>query len=117
MRSETKSLLSIETALLGHVEESCLVRILIVDDSATARAALRAALEQRLDWWVVGEAFDGHHALTTFHLHMPHLTLIKDPLHVDRPELTQHDVAACLQVTPPHVPIATEGADPPVLFD
>jgi YesN/AraC family two-component response regulator len=30
----------------------------------------------RSDWSVVGEAYDGQHALTTFHLHMPHLTLM-----------------------------------------
>jgi DNA-binding NarL/FixJ family response regulator len=53
-----------------------LVRIFIVDDSATARAALRAVLEQRPDFIVVGEAFDGHHALETFHLHAPHLTVM-----------------------------------------
>jgi DNA-binding NarL/FixJ family response regulator len=53
-----------------------LVRIFVVDDSATARAALRAALEQRSDLVVVGEAFDGRHALATFHLHAPHLTLM-----------------------------------------
>jgi DNA-binding NarL/FixJ family response regulator len=53
-----------------------LVRIFIVDDSATARAALRTVLEQRSEWVVVGEAFDGHHALATFHLHTPHLTVM-----------------------------------------
>jgi CheY-like chemotaxis protein len=53
-----------------------LVRIFVVDDSATARAALKSALEGRADWVVVGEAVDGHHALATFHLHTPHLTLM-----------------------------------------
>jgi DNA-binding NarL/FixJ family response regulator len=53
-----------------------LVRIFVVDDSATARAALKSALEGRGDWVVVGEAVDGHHALATFHLHTPHLTLM-----------------------------------------
>ena len=53
-----------------------LVRIFIVDDSATARGALKTALEQRSEWVVVGEAFDGQHALATFHLHTPHLTLM-----------------------------------------
>jgi DNA-binding NarL/FixJ family response regulator len=53
-----------------------LVRIFIVDDSATARTALKIALEQRSEWVVVGEAVDGHHALATFHLHTPHLTLM-----------------------------------------
>jgi CheY-like chemotaxis protein len=59
-------------------KEVRLVRIFIVDDSATARASLRAALEtrieQRAEWVVVGEAFSGHHALATFHLHNAHLT-------------------------------------------
>ena len=53
-----------------------MVRIFLVDDSHQARAALRAALEQRSEWSVVGEAYDGQHALATFHLHMPHLTLM-----------------------------------------
>jgi len=53
-----------------------LVRIFVVDDSATARAALKSAVEERADWVVVGEAVDGHHALATFHLHTPHLTLM-----------------------------------------
>ena len=53
-----------------------MVRIFIVDDSAAARAAFKAVLEQRSEWVVVGEALDGHHALDTFHLHTPHLTLM-----------------------------------------
>jgi DNA-binding NarL/FixJ family response regulator len=53
-----------------------LVRIFIVDDSAAARAALRTVLEKRSEWVVVGEAIDGHHALETFHLHTPHLTVM-----------------------------------------
>ena len=53
-----------------------MVRIFLVDDNATARAALRAALEQRSDCVVVGEAYSGDHALATFHLHTPHLTLM-----------------------------------------
>jgi DNA-binding NarL/FixJ family response regulator len=53
-----------------------LVRIFIVDDSATARAALKTVLEQHSEWAVVGEAFDGQHALATFHLHTPHLTVM-----------------------------------------
>ena len=56
--------------------ECSMVRIFIVDDSAVARATLKAALEQRSEWIVVGEACGGHHALETFHLHMPHLTLM-----------------------------------------
>ncbi len=40
-----------------------MVRILVVDDSATSRASLRSALEQRSEWVVVGEAYNGRHAL------------------------------------------------------
>ena len=53
-----------------------MVRIFVVDDSAAARAAIKTALEHRDDWVVVGEACNGHHALATFHLHTPHLTLM-----------------------------------------
>jgi DNA-binding NarL/FixJ family response regulator len=53
-----------------------LVSIFIVDDSPTARAALKTALEQRSEWVVVGEAWNGRHAIATFHEHMPHLTLM-----------------------------------------
>jgi chemotaxis response regulator CheB len=35
-----------------------LVRIFVVDDSATARAALKSALEGRADWVVVAEAVE-----------------------------------------------------------
>jgi DNA-binding NarL/FixJ family response regulator len=52
------------------------VRIFVVDDSSTARASIKTALELRADWVVVGEAVDGHHALATFHLHTPHVTLM-----------------------------------------
>jgi DNA-binding NarL/FixJ family response regulator len=61
---------------LRHLKGFRLVRIFVVDDSATARGALKTALEQRSEWVVVGEAFDGQHALATFHLHTPHLTLM-----------------------------------------
>lgn len=53
-----------------------MVRIFLVDDSATARMALRAALHQRSEWMVVGEACNGRHALDTFHHHMPHITVM-----------------------------------------
>jgi DNA-binding NarL/FixJ family response regulator len=53
-----------------------LVRIFLVDDNAIARAALREALQQRSEWIVVGEAYNGRHAVDTFHLHMPHITVM-----------------------------------------
>lgn len=51
-------------------------RIFIVDDNAQARAGIKAALEQRSEWVVVGEACNGRHALATFLDHAPHLTLM-----------------------------------------
>lgn len=53
-----------------------MVRILVVDDSATSRASLRSALEQRSEWVVVGEAYNGRHALEMFPNHMPQITLM-----------------------------------------
>ena len=57
-------------------QEGSLLRIFLVDDSAIARHALRRALEHRSEWMVVGEAYNGRHAVDTFHLHMPHITLM-----------------------------------------
>lgn len=54
----------------------CVVHIFLVDDSETARKALRAALQQRSEWIVVGEACNGRHALDTFHHYMPHITVM-----------------------------------------
>ncbi len=51
-------------------------RIFVVDDSAQARSALKHRLEQRSGWVVVGEAYNGRHALATFLDHVPHLTLM-----------------------------------------
>ena len=76
-----------------------MVRIFLVDDSAQARAALRAALEQRSEWSVVGEAYDGQHALATFHLHMPHLTLMD----FIRPKMNGLDAARHLMKRHPDV--------------
>ena len=53
-----------------------MVRIFLVDDNAIARAALRTALQLRSEWIVVGEACNGRHAVDTFHLHMPHITVM-----------------------------------------
>jgi DNA-binding NarL/FixJ family response regulator len=53
-----------------------LIRIFLVDDSEIARAAVKALLHQRSEWIVVGEAFNGRHAIETFLDHMPHLTVM-----------------------------------------
>jgi DNA-binding NarL/FixJ family response regulator len=85
-----------------------LVRIFVVDDSATARAALRAALEQRAEWVVVGEACNGHHALATFHLHTPHLTLIDFMM----PQINGLETARHLTARHPDVLILMVTTDP-----
>jgi DNA-binding NarL/FixJ family response regulator len=85
-----------------------LVRIFIVDDSATARAALKRALEQRPEWIVVGEAFSGHHALTTFHLHTPHLTLMDFIM----PQMNGLEAARLLNQRHPDVLILMVTTDP-----
>ncbi len=53
-----------------------MIRIFLVDDSDVARAAIKAVLHQRSEWRVVGEAFNGRHAVDTFLHHMPHLTVM-----------------------------------------
>jgi DNA-binding NarL/FixJ family response regulator len=103
------------TRELRHLKEFRLVRIFIVDDSATARAALKRALEQRSEWVVVGEAFDGHHALATFHLHTPHLTVMDfimpkmNGLEAARHLTNQHpDVLILMVTTDPSKELETE---------
>jgi DNA-binding NarL/FixJ family response regulator len=57
-------------------KRGCVFRIFVVDDNARARAALKHGLEQRTEWVIVGEAYNGRHALATFLDHAPHLTLM-----------------------------------------
>ena len=54
-------------------KRGCVFRIFVVDDSAQARSALKRRLEQRSEWVVVGEAYNGRHALATFLDHAPDL--------------------------------------------
>jgi DNA-binding NarL/FixJ family response regulator len=86
----------------------CLVRIFLVDDSATARAALRTVLEQHSDFIVGGEAFDGHHALATFHLHTPHLTVMDFLM----PQMNGLEAARHLTVRHPDALILMVTTDP-----
>lgn len=52
------------------------MRILIVDDSAGFREALRALLETRADWEVCGEAADGMEGVEKNRLLKPHLIIM-----------------------------------------
>jgi DNA-binding NarL/FixJ family response regulator len=88
--------------------EVALVGIFIVDDSATARAALRTALQQRPEWVVVGEAWNGRHAIATFREHMPHLTLMDFIM----PEMNGLEAARHLTERHPDVLILMITTDP-----
>lgn len=50
-----------------------MLRVLIVDDSSTARMALRQAIERDPELFVVGEADDGADALALARRHRPHV--------------------------------------------
>ena len=83
-------------------------RIFLVDDSAEVRAALTTALEQRSNWVVVGEAYNGRHALETFLDHAPHLTLMDFLM----PEMNGLEAARHLVSRYPTVLILMITADP-----
>jgi DNA-binding NarL/FixJ family response regulator len=53
-----------------------LLRILVVDDSATMRSVLRTELERQAEWIVVGEAGSGRDALKTFRDYRPNVTVM-----------------------------------------
>jgi DNA-binding NarL/FixJ family response regulator len=85
-----------------------LVRIFVVDDSAAARTAIKAALQQRSEWVVVGEAWNGRHALATFLDHKPHLTLMDFIM----PEMNGLEAARHLTEQHPEVLILLITVDP-----
>lgn len=53
-----------------------MVRIFLVEDNAVVRAHLRAVLEKRNDWKVVGEAEDGLRAIQRWEEHAPSITVL-----------------------------------------
>src|ERR1700684_1428849 len=73
-----------------------------------ARAALKTALEQRPEWVVVGEAYNGHHALATFHHHTPHLTVMDFIM----PQMNGLEAARLLKQRHPDVLIVMVTTDP-----
>jgi DNA-binding NarL/FixJ family response regulator len=89
-------------------EEAVLLRIFLVDDNAMARAALKAALQRRSEWVVVGEANSGRQALETFRRHKPQLTLMDFAM----PEMNGLEAARRLTERNPDVRILMITADP-----
>lgn len=53
-----------------------MVRIFLAEDNAVVRAHLRAVLEKRRDWKVVGEAEDGLRAIQGWEEHAPSITVL-----------------------------------------
>ncbi|HTU40898.1 MAG TPA: response regulator transcription factor [Candidatus Aquilonibacter sp.] len=82
-----------------------MVRIFLVEDNAVVRAHLRAVLEMRKDWKVVGEAEDGRRAVETWDKHVPSLTVldfvmpVMSGLEAGRNLSRQHPESPVLMVT------------------
>jgi signal transduction histidine kinase len=89
------------------------VRVLVVDDHAGFRAALRRLLERELEHDVVGEAADGLEALHLAEREQPDLVL----LDVRLPGLAGPDAARAVREVAPAARIValTASADPPVV--
>ena len=85
-----------------------LLRIFLVDDNAMARGAIKAALERRSEWVVVGEASSGRQALETFRRHQPQLTLMDFAM----PEMNGLETARRLTERNPDSPILIITTDP-----
>jgi DNA-binding NarL/FixJ family response regulator len=81
------------------------VRILLVEDNPMMRAHLRAVLERRDDWKVVGEAEDGRRALEEWGVAAPSVTVmdfvmpVMSGLEAGRKLSKQHPESPVLMVT------------------
>ena len=85
-----------------------MLRIFLVDDNAIARTAVKAALEQRSEWVVVGEASSGRQAVETFRRHRPQLTIMDFTM----PEMNGLEASRRLTERNPGVRILMITADP-----
>lgn len=85
-----------------------MVRIFLVDDNAMIRAHLRAALERRAEWVVVGEAEDGRRALEQWREHRPHVTVMDFSM----PQMDGLEASRQLSKCHPEAPILMVTIDP-----
>src|SRR2546421_7373803 len=69
-----------------------IIRTVIVDDEAPARARLRHLLREELDFEVIAECANARHAITAIQKHRPDLVF----LDVQMPRLTGFDVCEAL---------------------
>ncbi len=82
-----------------------MVRIFLVEDNAVVRAHLRAVLEKRNDWKVVGEAENGLRAVQRWEEHAPSITVldfvmpVMSGLEAGRNISKQHPESPVLMVT------------------
>ena len=88
--------------------EAILLRIFLVDDNATARGNIKAALQQHAEWVVVGEACNGRQALDNFPAHQPQVTLMDFIM----PEMNGLEAARRLTRSNPNILILMITTDP-----
>jgi DNA-binding NarL/FixJ family response regulator len=87
-----------------------LLRIFVVDDSATVRSVLRAVLEREAEWTVVGEAGSGRDAVKTFRDYRPNVTVMDYAM----PEMNGLEAARHLRERDPSATILMVTADPTI---
>ncbi len=90
-----------------------MLRIFLVDDNAMARAAIKMALQQHLDWVVVGEAANGRQAVETFGDLAPQVTVMDFLM----PEMNGLEAARLLTERDPDTRILMITTDPSIQLE
>lgn len=85
-----------------------MLRIFLVDDNATARGNIKAALQKHAEWVVVGEACNGRQALDNFPAHQPQVILMDFIM----PEMNGLEAARRLTRSNPNILILMITTDP-----
>jgi DNA-binding NarL/FixJ family response regulator len=90
-----------EAFTTGPLEESSVIRILVVDDNPTVRRYLRSVLEQHDGWRVCDEARNGQEAVERFRQIRPDVVV----LDFQMPEMNGLDAARIMNQLSPETPI------------